>query len=134
MNRAKATMLDEGWLCGTDNKYYEGCPSNVGQHKKTDFDTKTQTFNKLLLSVCVCEAVWYITNCNYDGSLQPDDIEATTGCLVVETLCDKHPDLWQPNLDDSSCKLFEQNEECLDVIGLNITKHDVSEMAPWHPG
>ena len=62
---------------------------------------------KMLLSGLKNEAVWYIKNCNNGGILQPDETDAKTGHLVMETLHDKHPALWQRNLDDSSCKSFE---------------------------
>ena len=52
-----------------------------------------------------------------------------TGCLVIQTLCDKHPDLTQPNLHDSSCKSFEKYDKCPNVLGLDITADDVTEMA-----
>ena len=36
----------------------------------------------------------------------------------------------QTNINDSSCKSFEKYEECPNVLGLDITGDDVSEMAP----
>ena len=53
-----------------------------------------------------------------------------TGHLVIDILCDKHPDLQQPNLDNTSCTSFEKYEEFPDIIGLDITADDVFEMMP----
>ena len=64
------------------------------------------------------------------GILQPGGTDEKTGHLVIETLYYKHPDLQQPNLNDSSCKSFEKYEECPDIIGLDITGDDITEMAP----
>ena len=67
---------------------------------------------------------------NNGGILLPDDIDEKAGCPVIDTLCNKHPDLQQPNLNDSSSKSFKKYEECPDILSLDVTGDGVAEMAP----
>mmetsp|Transcript_6981 Transcript_6981/g.15290 ORF Transcript_6981/g.15290 Transcript_6981/m.15290 type:complete len:118 (-) Transcript_6981:1657-2010(-) len=58
-----------------------------------------------------------------------EDACTKTGCLVIEVLWEKHPDLRIPGLDNRDWASFEGYDECLDSVPVDCLGEIVGEMA-----
>ena len=79
-----------------------------------------RSFNSMVLSVKLWQSVRWATNREEGGCLLPRDVYTKTGRTVVDVQWDKHPDIHVPTVGNSMCAAFEECEEVLETVPLEL--------------
>ena len=96
-------MYEEGRFVGLLKGVEEEaliCGFGTGHNGEFAVESAGRRFNLMVLSGKVWAPLWIVTKQDPGGLFRPSDICSKTGHLVLDVLCDKHPNVVIPTPED----------------------------------